>query len=56
MAVMFQVEVFWFVTPCNIVVGYFLHLNPEDGSSMDLLKLWYPTITLHIFITQRTST
>jgi hypothetical protein len=30
-AVMFQVEVFWYVTPCSVVVGFL----PEDGSSRD---------------------
>jgi hypothetical protein len=34
----FQVEVFWVVTPCSIAVEnpYCLHLHPEDGGSMDL--------------------
>jgi len=38
---MIQVEVFWVVTPCSVVVGYqrfgvpsCLHLQGEDGSSM----------------------
>jgi hypothetical protein len=40
-AVMFQVEVFWFVTPCSVVVGYRrfrgpCYLYPEDGDSMYL--------------------
>jgi len=45
-AVMFQVEVFWVVTPCNVVVGYqrsevhaayiFQGLHLEDERSMDL--------------------
>jgi hypothetical protein len=42
-AVMFQVEIFWVVTPCSAVVGYrrfggpcYLHLEGED-SSRDLL-------------------
>jgi len=41
MAVMFQVEVFWVVTPCSDVAGYqrfrgpcCIHLQGEDGSSM----------------------
>jgi hypothetical protein len=52
-AVIFQVEVFWVVTPCSVVVRYhyfrgprFLHfqsevtsLHPEDGGSMDLRKI-----------------
>jgi len=43
MVVIFQVEVFWVVTVCNVVVGYqrfgcpcCLHLHSEDGGSMDL--------------------
>jgi len=36
-----QVEVFWVVTPCSIVVGYYHFrsspfLHPENGGSMDL--------------------
>jgi hypothetical protein len=26
--VMFQVEIFWFVTPCDVVVGYQLFRGP----------------------------
>jgi hypothetical protein len=39
---MFQVEVFWVMTPCNIVVEFHrfrgpccLHLQVENGDSMD---------------------
>jgi len=41
-AVMFQAEVFWVVTPCNIVVRYqrfgdpYSLQDPQDGGSMDL--------------------
>jgi hypothetical protein len=38
-----QVEVFWVVTPCNVMVVYqrvrgpcYLHLHPADGSGIDL--------------------
>jgi hypothetical protein len=43
---MFQVDVFWVVKPCNVVVGYqlsevhaaaiFRVIDADDGSSMDL--------------------
>jgi len=47
MATTFQVEVYWFVTPCSVVVGYSVSevhatifkitsLRPEDGGNMDL--------------------
>jgi hypothetical protein len=32
MSLMFQVEVFWVVMPCSVVVEY----RPEDGGSMDI--------------------
>jgi len=51
-AVMIQVEVFWDVTVCSVVVGYqrfrgpcCLHRQGEGGGSVDLC--WYPTATLH---------
>jgi len=47
----FQAEVFWVVTPCSVV----LEIQSEDGCSMDLLKSWYPTTTLHGVTTQKTS-
>jgi len=40
--VMIQIQIFWFVTPCNIVRGYqsfrdpYCSHHPEDGGSMDL--------------------
>jgi hypothetical protein len=40
----FPVDVFWIVTPCNVVVGH------------QLWKRWYPTATLHGVTTQKTST
>jgi hypothetical protein len=33
-----QVEVFWIMTTCSVVVGY-NHLYPEDGGSMDLRNI-----------------
>jgi hypothetical protein len=36
---MFQVEVYWVVTPCSVVVGYQRFRGPcclDDGGSMDL--------------------
>jgi hypothetical protein len=46
-----QVEVFWVVTPCSVVVGYqhfggpcCLHLQEER---------WHPTTTLHGVIPQK---
>jgi len=48
----------WVVTPCSVVSmlppssGA---LHPADGSSMDLLKRWYLTTTLHGVMTQKTS-
>jgi hypothetical protein len=45
MAVKVQVEVFWVVTSCSVVVGQqrfggtrLLHLNPELGGSMDFTE------------------
>jgi hypothetical protein len=38
-AVMFQVEVFWFVTPFSVIIGYQRFrgpLHPEAGGSTDL--------------------
>jgi len=52
MAVKIQVEVFWVVTPCCVVVGYcniIRHHNPED---LDLnLSTFSPTLTKqrHVF-------
>jgi len=46
-AMKIQVEVFWVVTPCDIVVGYRQHGR---------LKRWYPTTTLHGVIIQKIST
>jgi hypothetical protein len=43
----FEVEVFWIVTPCGVAVGY-QRLGP--------LKRWYPPTTPHGFTTQKTST
>jgi hypothetical protein len=59
--VTFQVEVFWVVMPCSVVVGYqrfggqcCLYLQGEDSSQegrrwrqQGPLKCWYPTTTLH---------
>jgi len=53
-AVIFQVDVFWIVTPCNVVVGY------QRFRSLCLpnllvwpLKCWYPTTTLNGVTTQK---
>jgi hypothetical protein len=43
----FQVEVFWVVTPCIVVVGYHRFRG---------LKFLYPITTLHGVTTQNTST
>jgi hypothetical protein len=47
-AVMFQVEVFWVVTPCSVAVGYrhfidpcYLHLQGELETVMAYLKYIY---------------
>jgi len=45
-AVIFQVEVFWVVTPCSAVVGY------QHGPP----KRWYATRKLHGVTAQKTST
>jgi len=44
-AVKFQVEIFWVMTPCSVAAGYrrfgrpcFLHLQREDGGSIDIGK------------------
>jgi len=44
-AVKFQVEVFWILTPCSVVVKHQLSGNLR----------WYPTTTLHGVTTQKTS-
>jgi len=56
MVVKIQVEVFWVVTACSVVVGYqhfrglcSLHLHPEDRGIT-----WYPIGTLQGVTTQRT--
>jgi len=55
-AVMFQVEVFWVVTKCNIVVGYqrfrgpwCLHIHPEDceDESSETLISYHNTTLRH---------
>jgi hypothetical protein len=35
-AVKIQVEVFWVLKPCSVVLGYQLQLHHEDAGSMDL--------------------
>jgi hypothetical protein len=64
-AVMFQVEVFWIMTPCNVVVGYqrfggpwCLHLQSEGGGRLRQhgpLKRWCSATTLQGVIIQKTS-
>jgi len=52
-----QVEIFWDVTPCSVVVGY-----QSFGGQFwrwrqhGLPKHWYPTTTLHDVISQKIST
>jgi hypothetical protein len=43
-----EVEVFWVVTPCHVVVGYHhfggpycLYLHPKDGGSIDLRNVYF---------------
>jgi len=45
-----QVEVFWVVSPCSVVIGYqrfgdpwYLHLQGEGRRQHGPLKRWYPT-------------
>jgi hypothetical protein len=66
MAVKFQVELFWVVTPSSVVVGcgriptfqrYVLPPSSDKvGGSMDPLKRWFPTTTLHGITTHKAST
>jgi len=46
-AVKIQIEVFWVVTPCHVVVGYrpfvYIFRQRQHGPP----KRWYPTTTLH---------
>jgi hypothetical protein len=46
--VMFQVEVFWVVTPCSVVVGY-QRFRAEDGGGMGTSET-----LVHGFRTQKT--
>jgi hypothetical protein len=48
----FQVEVFWFVMACSVVVV----TSPWRWRQHGPLKHWYPTTTLHSNTTQKTST
>jgi hypothetical protein len=52
----FQVEVFWVVTPCSVVVGYQRFRGSCCRHLHGPLERWYPTTTLHGFTTQKTST
>jgi len=58
-AVMFQVEVFWIVMPCGVMVRYqhFRSMLPPSSSCRwrwhGPLKHWYPTTTLHSITTQK---
>jgi hypothetical protein len=46
MAVMFQVEVFWVVTLCSIVVGYCIsEVHAASIFRVKWVKQWYPTRT-----------
>jgi len=55
-AVKIQVEVFWVVTPCSVVVGNqrfgcpcCLHLHPQDEGSTDI---WNLSIVSHYTVSQ----
>jgi len=55
---MFLVEVFWVVTPCNVVVRC-QHFKGHITLKVEAAwtpKRWYPTTTLHGVTTQKTST
>jgi hypothetical protein len=54
MAVMFQVEAFWVVTPCSVVVGYKRFGGPRCLHLQGEVKRWYPTPTLRGITTQKT--
>jgi hypothetical protein len=64
MALKFQVEVFWVVMPCNVVIGYQILRGPcwlyfhhvYGGSMTGPLKHLYATKKLHGVTTQKTST
>jgi len=51
----FQVEVFWFVTPCGLHLGPLSGTSPWRRRQQGLSKRWYPTATLHSVTAQKTS-
>jgi len=53
MAVMFRVEIFWFVTPFNVVVGYQRFGGP---CCIYPLKHWYFIRGIYGVTTQKNST
>jgi hypothetical protein len=56
MVVMFQVEVFWVVTLCSVVVGYQHFRGPCCHHHQRHMKCGYPTTISHGVTTQKTST
>jgi len=57
-AVIFQVEIFWFVTPCTVEIGYQLFGGPcclylQSEKSIGSKKRWCPPKSLHVVITQK---
>jgi hypothetical protein len=52
---MFQVEIFWVVTPCSVAVGYQRFGDPTP-SIFRAKYTSYPTTTLHGVTTRKTST
>jgi len=57
LAVMFEVEVFWVVTLCVVVIGYRHFRSPCSRVERQHgpLKHWYPTTKLNDVTTQKTS-
>jgi len=51
--VMIQVKIFYFVTPCSVVVWYQCFKDPFYHRP---LKRWYPITTLYDVTTQKTWT
>jgi len=49
----YQVDVFWVVTPCSVMVGYRRFGGLRQYGPR---KRWYPTTTLHGVTTRNTTT
>jgi hypothetical protein len=54
--VMFQIEVFWPMTPFNVVVGYQHFRGPVKTEAARTSESWSPTTTPHGVTAQKTST